>query len=222
MKPVGKDAEGLAWLALSQLPNLGGRRCLQLSQHFGSAAAVLDAPVAAWEEVVGALVAQSARAREPAWDWAANQLEQLQQRGGSLIAIGAPEYPPLLREISSPPTLLHVLGDLRLSGAALAIVGSRSPTPYGLKVARQLARGLAAHGFAVVSGLARGIDTAAHQGARGGRGTHPRRAGLWRRCGSIPAKMQICMRGFEGRGRCFRSFPWAAAPRRGGSLAATA
>ena len=165
MKPVGKDAEGLAWLALSQLPNLGGRRCLQLSQHFGSAAAVLDAPVAAWEEVVGALVAQSARAREPAWDWAANQLEQLQQRGGSLIAIGAPEYPPLLREISSPPTLLHVLGDLRLSGAALAIVGSRSPTPYGLKVARQLARGLAARGFAVVSGLARGIDTAAHQGA---------------------------------------------------------
>jgi len=71
MKLLEKDAEGLAWLALSRLPNLGGSRCLQLSQHFGSAEAVLDAPVAAWGEVIGPLVAQSARAQEPAWDWAA-------------------------------------------------------------------------------------------------------------------------------------------------------
>ena len=152
MKLLEKDVEGLAWLALSRLPNLGGSRCLQLSQHFGSAEAVLDARVAAWGEVIGPLVAQSVRAQEPAWDWAVAQWEQLQQRGGSLVPIGALEYPPLLREIPAPPALLHVLGDLRLTTAARGIGGSRSPTSYGLKVARQLARALAARGFGVVSG----------------------------------------------------------------------
>jgi DNA processing protein len=165
MKSLETDAAGLAWLTLSRLPNLGGKRCLRLSQHFGSAAAALDAPVAAWEEVIGPLVAQTARAQEPAWDWAAAQWKRLQQYGGSLIAIGGPDYPPLLLETPDPPALLHVLGDLQRTTAALAIVGTRGPTSYGLKVARQLARALAVRGFGVVSGMARGIDTAAHQGA---------------------------------------------------------
>ena len=160
----------------------------------------------------------SARVQEPAWDWAAAHWEQLQQRGGSLVPIGALEYPPLLREISAPLALLHVLGDLRLASATLAIVGSRSPTSYGLKVARQLARALAALGFGVVSGMARGIDTAAHQGAGDAPSPCWAVAPMW----SIPAKMRHCTRGFEGRGQCFRSFPWAVAPKRVGFPVATA
>ena len=214
MKLVDQEAEGLAWLVLSRLPNLGGSRCLQLSQHFGSAAAVLDAPVAAWGEVIGPLVAQSARAQEPAWDWAAAQLEQLQQRGGSLIPISALEYPPLLREISAPPTVLHVLGDLRLTSAALAIVGSRSPTPYGLKVAWQLARALAARGFGVVSGLARGVDTAAHQGALEAGGRTLAVLG----CGAdvvYPSENAALHARIRGQGAVLSEFPMGSRPQKG-------
>ena len=187
---------------------------MQLSQHFGSAAAVLDAPVAAWGEVIGPLVAQSARAQEPAWDWAAAQLEQLQQHGGNLVPIGALEYPPLLREIPAPPALLHVLGDLRLTTAALAIVGSRSPTSYGLKVARQLARALAARGFGVVSGLARGIDTAAHQGALEAGGRTLAVLG----CGAdvvYPSENAALHARIRGQGAVLSEFPMGSRPEKG-------
>ena len=83
-----------------------------------------------------------------------------------LLALSDPDYPALLREIPSPPPLLYGRGDpLALAMPAVAVVGSRHASGAGLDTARRFAAGLAAGGFAVVSGLALGIDAAAHRGA---------------------------------------------------------
>ena len=75
------------------------------------------------------------------------------------------EYPKLLREIHDPPPILYVSGDLKPEERFFAIVGSRKASPYGLKVASEMAEALATYGLTIVSGFARGIDTASHQGA---------------------------------------------------------
>lgn len=95
------------------------------------------------------------------------EFDECARLGISLLFLGQPDYPALLREIPDPPLLMYVKGRL-LRGddaAALAIVGSRHATEYGLYHARKFAREISAHGFTVVSGLARGIDQAAHEGA---------------------------------------------------------
>jgi DNA processing protein len=93
-------------------------------------------------------------------------LDRLAARGVRGVPLGAAEYPPRLARLSDPAPLLWVTGDLAvLRAPAVAIVGSRAPSGYGLVVARSLARALASAGLAVVSGLARGIDAAAHEGA---------------------------------------------------------
>ncbi|TVR49939.1 MAG: DNA-protecting protein DprA [Puniceicoccaceae bacterium] len=91
--------------------------------------------------------------------------EVLRKTGAVFIAAEDEDYPPLLREIYDPPIGLYCLGPYRVKGPAVAIVGSRRVTLYGRDTARRLAAGLARRGFCVVSGLARGIDTAAHLGA---------------------------------------------------------
>ncbi len=97
---------------------------------------------------------------------AASLLGALGRGGVEIVVLGEPEYPVLLKEIASPPPVLFVRGSLvRHDKRALAIVGSRRPSLGGINMAKGLARDLAALGFTVVSGLARGIDTAAHQGA---------------------------------------------------------
>ena len=156
-------SEQIARLALSRLPWCAGRRSLELVQHFGSAELALEAPPAAWKVVVGAGVASKSRAQPAPLAWATAQWERVRQRGGRLLHLADPEYPELLREIASPPALLFVLGEM--ASPCVAIVGSRRATPYGLEVAARLARALVARGFGITSGMARGIDAAAHQGA---------------------------------------------------------
>jgi DNA processing protein len=100
------------------------------------------------------------------------EMERARRCGASVLTLADAAYPVLLRAASDPPPLLYVRGRLRPQDAcAVAIVGSRRATPHGVDVARRLAGDLAAAGFVVVSGLARGIDAAAHRGAleRGGR-----------------------------------------------------
>ena len=103
---------------------------------------------------------------------AASLLESGRARGITPVPVWADEYPPLLRMISDPPPVLWVRGDAAtLASRAVAVIGSRAATPYALEVARRLARELAERGMAVVSGLARGADAAAHRGALEGAGT---------------------------------------------------
>jgi len=102
---------------------------------------------------------------------AQKEFDRLSENGYSLVTLGDVEYPSLLREIFDPPCVLYCLGRPEvLEGPAVAVVGSRTPTPYGRAVAERLAEDLASRGVVVVSGLAMGIDSAAHWGAlRGGR-----------------------------------------------------
>jgi len=93
-------------------------------------------------------------------------LRALRRVEARLVPLGAPAYPPSLAALADPPPLLAVRGDpARLGGVQVGIIGSRRPTPYGVGVARRLARELAGLGFGIVSGLALGIDAAAHRGA---------------------------------------------------------
>jgi DNA processing protein len=89
----------------------------------------------------------------------------LEKHGASNVNFQEADYPPMLKEIYDPPICLYFLGDYRISQPAIAIVGTRRPTLYGRGVAKRLARELAQIGFCIVSGLARGIDSEAHEGA---------------------------------------------------------
>lgn len=154
------------WLTYAAVPGVGRRRLLSLMRFFPSAAAAWEAPEALLAAVPGVsaetaanLVAARRRSQAGA------VLERLDGIGGELVLFGSPRYPSLLAEIDDPPPYFFRLGPAPLSGPAVAIVGSRNATDYGLSQARRLAEGLALAGVTVISGLARGIDGYAHLGA---------------------------------------------------------
>ena len=133
----------------------------RLLERCGSAAAALDAPSSLWRECgFETRLSASTRARDPgdaAW---------LECEGNHLVGWLDPDYPPLLREIPSPPLALFVSGEpARLWHPAVAVVGSRGASAGGLRHARDFAHALASAGVCVASGLASGIDTAAHEAA---------------------------------------------------------
>src|SRR5262245_16471187 len=108
----------------------------------------------------------------PGWEDAARaELDRAHERGVAVLTIEDEKYPALLRTSSDPPWILYVWGELRSEDVlAIAVVGSRRATPLGLEAARGISRSLAAAGYTVVSGLARGIDAAGHEGALEGGG----------------------------------------------------
>ncbi len=164
------ERDTLAWLALSRMGVIGGARCQKLIERFGSVRAALEAPAGEWEPVIGQKTARRAREAPVDWDWAGAQWRELQRRNGRLLTLEDGDYPALLRQIPSPPPALFVLGDPDFSQPCMALVGTRDSSEYGRAVARKLAGELVERGFCVVSGMARGIDTAAHQGALAGNG----------------------------------------------------
>lgn len=160
------ELERLAWLALTMTPGLGPKRILDAVAAAGSASRVLELPLTDLEGLrLPAPVAQfifDGKARQAAdAEWA-----RVQAQGATVLSYGCPEYPERLREIYDPPAVLWVRGDVRLlRRPSLAVVGTRHPTPYGSGMAELLARDLAARRLLIVSGMARGIDSAAHKGA---------------------------------------------------------
>ncbi|NDY41860.1 DNA-protecting protein DprA [Dissulfurirhabdus thermomarina] len=144
----------------------------RLLAHFGGPEAVLAASAAEIRAVPGlrAGVAEAvARGADPAA--VDRALAALDAAGGWILPAGSPGFPDCLRQIPDPPCLLYGRGSAAVLGArAVAVVGSREATSYGRKVAGALGRDLAAAGLTVVSGFARGIDTAAHTGALAGGG----------------------------------------------------
>lgn len=159
----------LAWLRLIRAEALGNAAALRLVQHFGSAQTAVDATAAAW------LRAGVERKRAlPDSDDPQVQADLAWLAGAGnrhLIDWNHPAYPERLRGIAHPPLALFVIGDPGLlAQPQLAIVGSRAATPQGLDNARAFAAELARRGLIVTSGLALGIDGAAHQGALDGGG----------------------------------------------------
>jgi DNA processing protein len=160
---MGRD-ESLAWLVLARMPGIGGERGSRLVRHFGSAAEALAAS-SSWAELIGSTIAKKALALPPAWQWAAGQLAALEKHGGRLVCLTDMAYPERLAQTHSLPPVLYVLGEADLARSYIGIVGTRRASDYGLQVAYELAAELVARGIGVVSGMARGIDTAAHRGA---------------------------------------------------------
>ena len=152
---------------LACLPGVGARTRRELLARYGSPEAVLAAPPGELTAIprVGRRLARALPG--PADAAAADEVLALcRERGVRLMLDGQDGYPPLLARIADPPSLLFVRGSIEpCDSLAIAVVGSRHATAYGRKVAWQLAGGLARAGYTIVSGLARGIDAAAHRGA---------------------------------------------------------
>ncbi len=154
-------------MALNLIEHVGPVRVRQLLDHFGDAPAILHASRQQLLQVrgIGEETADSIAHWEQTVDLKA-ELQRIAEYGCHIIIQEDPEYPPMLREIYDPPVVLYVKGDLRAKDKnSVAMVGSRMTTHYGLEVARKLAYQLGYLGVTVVSGGARGIDSAAHQGA---------------------------------------------------------
>ncbi len=154
------------WLGLTKLEGLGVRGAHRLVEHFGSPQAAYMASLTELESCgIPARVAQSIFAQAGLKE-AARDLEASAKTGCQVVAYASDDYPPRLKQIPDPPLVLYVRGDVKvLSRHAVAIVGTRRPTAYGGQVAQRLARDLAQRQLVIVSGLARGIDSAAHRGA---------------------------------------------------------
>src|SRR5574337_1643696 len=156
-----------AWLALGLVPEVGAATFYRLVQAFGSAEAVLGAKAETLEQVPGISrqVAQ-AIASFPWRDAIARELRVIETRGLGLIRFGDERYPELLAAIYSPPPILYLRGTIGPNDRmTVAVVGSRQASPYGCAMAEQISGELAARGVTIVSGMARGIDAAAHRGA---------------------------------------------------------
>jgi DNA processing protein len=155
------------WLTLRRLPGVGARTRLDLLEHFGSVDNIFSASGGQLEKaLVGKRDAIDMILAGPDDEALGPELDWLNEPEHHLLAWPDADYPPLLREIPDPPTVLYVAGDRRLlSVPQLAVVGSRNPTPMGRENARAFAKSLAGAGLVITSGLALGVDGAAHRGA---------------------------------------------------------
>ena len=153
------------WLRLCGIPGLGGGGQRALLKRFGLPSEIFTASPADIAAVVGEALANEVFS-VPSKDWVTPALEWTDAPGHSLITLDDPAYPQRLLELPDPPTLLFAKGNPEvLHYPSIAIVGSRNATPGGCRDAEHFGRDLAQQGFCVASGLALGIDGAAHQGA---------------------------------------------------------
>jgi len=162
-----------AYIALNLIENLGPVRLRQLLAHFeGGPQEILSANAVQLARVPG--VGGDTATAIARWKTQVDldgELQRITEFGCHAVIQTDPEYPPMLREIYDPPMVLYVKGALRANDKnSVALVGSRQTTTYGTEVARRLGYQLAYTGVTVVSGGARGVDTAAHQGALAAKG----------------------------------------------------
>jgi DNA processing protein len=160
------------WLALNRLPGVGPVIYRRLLDRFGTPERVFQADLKSFEGVEG-LRAGTAQAivRFKGAEKIDRELEDLEKNQVKVLTFLDPDYPSLLAQIHDPPPFLYYRGNpALLHNQALAMVGSRNGSPYGIRMTERLAWSLTKNGLVVVSGLARGIDTAAHHGALSAQG----------------------------------------------------
>jgi DNA processing protein len=168
---MSADAELAAWIDLSLVPGLGGQGFRALLSAFGLPQRIFEVPGAQLARTVPEATANAILERNRDRE-VGRALEWASRPGRTIITLADPQYPKQLLEIPDPPPLLYVQGNVALlSSPALAVVGSRNATPQGLANAESFARALSRAGFTIVSGLALGIDSAAHRGGLAARGT---------------------------------------------------
>jgi DNA processing protein len=156
----------LEWLAISLTPGLGPTRARKLIEHFGSAEAVFRASLTELESTGIHVVSAQSLATGKSAELAREETAHAAAADVTMVSMDDPSYPPRLREIYDPPLVLRVRGNPEvLTKPGIAMVGTRHPTPYGSGMAERLACDLAAQGLVIISGMARGVDTASHRGA---------------------------------------------------------
>ena len=168
--PVAQEQTRL-WLALALTPGLGPTRSRKLVEHFGTVAAIFQASLTELEATgITAASAQSI-GTGASWQLAEEELVRAEAAGVEIVSLDDFRYPATLREIYDPPIILYVRGSVDvLSLPGIAVIGTRHPTPYGIGMAERLACDLARQGLVIFSGMARGIDSAAHRGAVSAKG----------------------------------------------------
>ena len=204
-----------SWLALQAVDGVGDRTLLKLIQVFGSPkAALMASPAALLQVGCSSEVAESVRRGPPAHVFRQidRQVQTIARLKITIITLFDRSYPARLRTIPDPPPLLYVSGALLdHDNVAVAIVGGRRATPSGKMVTEEIARELAGGGVTIVSGLARGIDAAAHRGALAAKGRTIAVLG----CGLdrvYPPEHHALRRSIESQGAVISELPIGAAP----------
>ena len=162
----------IEWIALNMTPGVGPRAATKLLERFGSASAIFHARRTELESLrIKPATIESIIKRE-FFDAAETELKRVKEFGGDVLILDDGSYPALLREIDDPPPVLYVKGDWQacFEQPGVGVIGSRMCSTYGENASEMLSRDLASRGVTIISGLARGIDTAAHRGAIRGQG----------------------------------------------------
>ncbi len=208
---AGEEADLRAWLTLVRAPGIGGGTGARLLERFGSATEILKAGPSRWSQS-GLPLALHAGISNPDTVGIERDLAWLAAEGRALIPLSDERYPQLLRQISQPPIALFCQGDVGLlSAPQIAVVGARAATPEGLDNAHKFAAVLGRAGLVVTSGLAQGVDGAAHRGAlESGSGTIAV-------CGTgldrvYPAKHRELAHEIAAKGLLVSEFPTGVAP----------
>ncbi|MGH9376519.1 MAG: DNA-processing protein DprA [Terriglobia bacterium] len=206
------DENTLCWLALGRIEGIGVHGVHSLVRRFTSPGAVYAASLTELESCgLPSRIARDIHAQKGLPE-AQKEIAEAERQGMRLFGFSDPVYPPLLRQISDPPLALYVKGDAAaLCGYAVAMVGSRRPSAYGSSVAHRLAGDLAQRQLVIVSGMARGIDSAAHRGALEAGGKTMAVLG----CGldvTYPRENKKLMERIAERGAVISEFPLGAPP----------
>lgn len=167
----------LQWLALSLTPGVGAGRGRKLVELFDGIDRLCHASLTELEAAGLAAASAQSLALGKSLELAGDELDRVKALGACVVAPDDPDYPKRLYEIYDPPLVLYLKGNPDvISQHGLAVVGTRHPTPYGVGIAERLACDLAARGLIIISGMARGIDTAARRGALS---AHGRTVAVW-------------------------------------------
>lgn len=205
-----------AYLVLNALPHVGPVTLRRLLERFPGPEQILLASEKELRQVqgVGPEIARSIRGWEGHFDLEA-ETRKLEESSTRIVTPDDPEYPPLLKEIYDPPVILYVRGTLKpASRLNLSVVGSRKTSYYGTEMARKLSYQLAGLGLSIVSGLARGIDTAAHAGALQAKGHTVAVLGSGVDVVYPPENQKLYDQILEGGGAVLSEFPLGTSPSR--------
>jgi DNA processing protein len=159
------------WVALKSIPGIGNILFKRLIDRFSSPEKVFAASIQELSQISG--ISENLAFRIISFKFEETikkEIDHVIEKGFHIITFSDMDYPQLLRNIPDPPPYLYVSGKLSPQSHNIAVVGSRNPTAYGISTTRRLSENLAILGFTIVSGMARGIDSAAHEGALSGKG----------------------------------------------------
>ena len=169
--PVADNSKQIAWIALALTPGLGPTRARRLVEFFGGIDRVFQVSLTELEAAGLPAAAAQAIGTGKSLELAHEEMSKAAGLDIQVVAMEDMEYPARLKQIYDPPLVLYVRGNVEsLNRAGIAVIGTRHPTPYGIGMAERLSCDLAARGLVIFSGLARGVDSAAHRGAVSAKG----------------------------------------------------